>query len=140
MQFSSRSGPISLILVHKAGTPDDVFDDSFAHFITEVDAPVTSAAGWVGFDVPIPFSAVDAPDGWVMTGILPSLPAPASWDTLITSVDEVIIGWGNSLLPQLAFDVVRGGDNLRITYNVPAPGAGAVLVLGLAGLAVRRRH
>jgi hypothetical protein len=138
-EFASRAGPISNILAHQNGTAADPSDDSFAHFVTSTPAPVTPGAGWVSFDVAVPFESVPTPTGWVMTGLLPFQPAPDSWDTLITNVDEVIFAWGNSLQPQLLFDVVRGGDNLRVTYNVPGP-ACAAIVGGIAVLMSRRRR
>lgn len=139
VEFSARADVISLALGHFNGTPDNPFDDTYAHFVTDIPAPVTPDAGWVTFDVMIPFDAADTPAGWVLTGILPGLPATVDWATLIEDVDEVVIAWNNTLRPVLLFDVVRGADDMRVTYNVPAPAAAALISLPLLALRMRRR-
>lgn len=139
IEFAAPSGFISVALANFNGTPDNPFDDTFATFVTSIEAPVTPDAGWVSFDVAIPFDAPTTPDGWLLTGVLPPVPPTLTWDQLLSNVDETIIAWNNPLEPVLLFDVVRGADNLRITYNVPGPGAAAVLMLSAGCLARRRR-
>lgn len=140
VEFAAPAGFISVSLAHHNGTPTNPFDDTFASFVTSIAAPVNPDMGWVSFDVTIPSDATETPAGWILGGVLPQLPPTVSWDTLITNVDEVVISWSDPSQPSLLFDVVRGADNLRITYGVPAPGAAAVLGLAAAGLGRRRRQ
>lgn len=140
VEYAAPSGVISLALAHHNGTPDNPFDDTIAHFVTSIAAPVTPDMGWVSFDVTIPFDATTTPAGWALTGVIPLMPPTVSWDELITNVDEIAIAWNSTLDPVLLFDVVRGADNLRVTYNVPSPAAPALLALSAACLAGRRRR
>ena len=138
IQFATPPTMISISLGYFNGTPDHPFDDTYASFVTSIEAPVFPDTGWVSFDVEIPFDAVTAPEGWRLSGIMPQIPPTVDWQTLLMNVDEVVIAWGDPLEPQLLFDTVRGADNLRIAYNVPGPGG--VLLLALAAGRIRRRR
>ena len=139
IEYASPPGKISIGLIHFNGDPDNPFNHTLASFVTDIDAPVNPDFGWVSFDVDIPFDSLTLPEGWRLTGLHPLIPPSVDWATLIQNVDQIAIGWADPLEPQLLFDVIRGADNLRITYNVPAPGAAAVL-LALGGLTTRRRR
>lgn len=137
-QFTTPAGVISIALGYHNGT-DTPFDDTYAYYVSNIPSPTNESFGWVSFDFAIPFDSLTTPDGWQLGGVLPQIPPSADWNTVITHVDEIIISWNDPSQPVLLFDVVRGADNLRITYNVPGPGA-AALLLGVGAVARRRRR
>ncbi len=140
VQFATPGTVISVSLGHHNGQPNNPLAHTFASFVTTIAAPVNPDDGWVSFDVDIPYDATETPDGWTLGGVMPQLPPTVDWNTLITHVDEIVISWGDPSQPVLLFDVVRGADNLRITWNVPAPGGAAALGLAALPLARRRRR
>lgn len=139
VEFATATGMISIGLFHHNGTPDNPFDDTVASFVSTIESPTNPDFGWVSFDFDIPFAAADTPADWRLTGVLPFIPATVDWQTLMANVDEVVISWSDPGQPTLLFDSVRGADNLRVTYAVPAPGAIAPLGLLLACRRSRRR-
>jgi hypothetical protein len=101
--------PMSVMLIHHAGTPEYVDDDLLVYYVGDTNIPAPGASsrdGWVHYQfaipsdspvLPRPRSPGDGAPGWVAAyGSEVSQPADdpdAVWNTVIENVDQVIFWW-----------------------------------------------
>lgn len=126
----------SLLLRDTKGT-GDVDDDDYTYYVgDQVPLP---GEGWKSFAFDVPSDSNDTPAGWKggWVGDGENFRPGVTWGDVITSVDQVEFWWINPADFAFFANWNVGIDNASIT-TVPAP-AGLAL-LGLAGVAARRRR
>lgn len=126
----------SLLLRDTKGT-FDVDDDDYTYFVGE-EVPLPGN-GWKSFHFDVPSDAPDLPAGWKggWVGDGENFRPGVTWTDVITSVDVVEFWWLDPADFAFFANWDIGIDNPAI-HVIPAPGA--LALLGLAGVGLRRRH
>lgn len=108
VSLTTEERPLSLVLVHHSGTPQDVSDDLYVYYVGEANIPSPGnqgRAGWVHYQFDVPSSSPILPrprspgegaPGWVAAVgevFNPAANPDAVWNTVIQNVDEVIFWW-----------------------------------------------
>jgi hypothetical protein len=114
VDFSADGRPLTLLLRHDPGTPDDPFDDTVVYQIGPRNVPPPNGQ-WRSYRFRVPSQSATLPRGWaVLQG---SGDDDADWNTVIGSVDQVSYFFGDPTLFFIFQQWEVGADDLRIVQE-----------------------